>query len=85
MLPTVLLVAVTLIGGLAMGAVKVELASGAGVLARAAARGEDVPNLASSLSIRYRVDWSEELVCVTAYRNLLFELNEKICTRKGGL
>lgn len=84
-LPTVVLVASTLIGGLALGAVKVQLSGAAATLARAAARGESVDPLAKDLGVQHKEVWQTELVCVHATKTLLLKLEEVSCTRKGGL
>lgn len=84
-LPTVLLVASTLIGGIALGAVKVQLSGAAATLARALGRGEEPAALAESLGVTYKEEWRNELVCVHALKTLLIKLDEVACTRKGGL
>jgi len=84
-LPTVMLVAFTLIGGLALGAVKVQLSGAAATLARAMSRGEAVKPLATALGVTYKEEWQNELVCVLAARTLVVKLEERACTRKGGL
>lgn len=84
-LPAVLLVACTLIGGLALGALKIQTTYASGVLARASGRGEDLDALAKSLGVTFKVQHLAELVCVRAIRPAWFTLDEKSCTRKGGL
>ena len=80
-----MLVAFTLIGGLSLGAVKVQLSGAAATIARAVSRGETGKPLAAALGVTYKEEWSEELICVRAAKTLLVKLEERACTRKGGL
>ena len=84
-LPTVALVAVTLIGGIVTAAAKVQLAADAGTLARAAARGEDANELASARSLALRLVWQNEFVCAKVSKTLLLPIDAEVCARKGGL
>jgi hypothetical protein len=84
-LPAVLLVATTVISTIALGAVKVQASYSAGVLARAAGRGEQLETLAKGLGVGFSVDHLANLVCVHARVDSWLPIDEKSCTRKGGL
>ena len=84
-LPSVLLVATTVLSAIALGAVKVQASYSAGVLARAAGRGESLDGLAKSLGVGFSVDHLANLVCVHAKVDSWLPIDEKSCTRKGGL
>ena len=86
MLPSVLLVGGTLIGGLALGVQRVQVAYAAGTLARAAARGEEPDSLAKELGVGVRLTYLSDFVCVTAVvESQVIDLAEKSCARKIGL
>ena len=85
-LPSVMLVAATLIGGLTLGVQKIQVAYAAGSLARAVARGEDPTQLAKSLGVATRLDYQSDFICVSAQaETTLIQLEEKSCARKIGL
>lgn len=85
-LPAVLVVATTLISGMAVGAVKVQATHAAATLARAASRGEALNQIAKRLGVTPVVETDEEFVCVRAQvQTPLLLVSEKSCARKLGL
>ena len=85
-LPSVMLVGATLIGGLTLGVQKVQVAYAAGSLARAVARGEEPAPLAKDLGVLTRVEYQSEYVCVAAsVETSIIRIEEKSCARKIGL
>jgi hypothetical protein len=85
-LPSVLLVGSTLIGGLMLGAQKVQVTYAAGTLARALARGEPIAKLAHSLGVEAKPSYLADFACVTASKaNQPIAVESESCARKLGL
>lgn len=85
-LPTVLLVGSTLIGGLVLGVQRVQAVYAAGTLSRALARGEDLGPLARELGVTTKVQYLADFVCVHAIAlTQPIEIEERACARKLGL
>jgi hypothetical protein len=85
-LPTVLLVGSTLIGGLVLGVQRVQAVYAAGTLSRAAARGEAIGSLATQLGVTTRIEYLADFVCVHAIAlTQPIEIEERACARKLGL
>lgn len=85
-LPSVMLVGGALIGGLVLGAQKVQVSYAAGSLARALARGEPIETLAKQLGVTAKVEYLSDFACVLATAtNQPLVIEEKSCARKLGL
>jgi hypothetical protein len=85
-LPSVLLVGSTLIGGLLLGAQKVQVTYAAGTLARAVARGESISKLATALGVEVKSSFLADFACVTASKtNQPIAIESESCARKLGL
>jgi hypothetical protein len=85
-LPTVLLVGSTLIGGLVLGVQRVQAVYAAGTLSRAVARGESIGPLAQQLGVAAKIEYLADFVCVHAIAlTQPIEIEERSCARKLGL
>ena len=85
-LPSVLLVATTLVGGLVLSAQKVTVTLAAGTLSRAVARGEPLDPLARQLGVTATIEYLPDFVCVKAVGlTQPVEIIGNACARKLGL
>jgi hypothetical protein len=75
-----------LIGGLLLGAQKVQVTYAAGSLARSVARGEAISELSRELAVEAKVSFLADFACVTASKaNQPIVIESESCARKLGL